>query len=41
MAEPLYEIYAVRYAHHDRRASENFIGGVTLRIDGGITLAGP
>lgn len=27
MAEPLYEIYAVRYAHHDRRASENFIGG--------------
>lgn len=27
MAEPLYEIYAVKYAHHDRRASENFIGG--------------
>ena len=25
-AEP-YEIYAVRYARHDRRASENFIGG--------------
>ncbi len=22
-----YEIYAVRYAHHDRRASENFLGG--------------
>lgn len=22
-----YEIYAVRYAHHERRASENFIGG--------------
>ncbi|HTT40847.1 MAG TPA: N-acyl homoserine lactonase family protein [Burkholderiales bacterium] len=22
-----YEIYAIRYAHHDRRASENFIGG--------------
>ncbi len=22
-----YELYAVRYAHHDRRASENFIGG--------------
>jgi hypothetical protein len=21
------EIYAVRYAHHDRRASENFYGG--------------
>ena len=25
--EPVYEIYAVRYAHHNRRASENFIGG--------------
>ena len=22
-----YEVYAIRYAHHDRRASENFIGG--------------
>jgi glyoxylase-like metal-dependent hydrolase (beta-lactamase superfamily II) len=22
-----YEIYAIRYGHHDRRASENFIGG--------------
>lgn len=22
-----YEVYAVRYAHHDRRASENFLGG--------------
>jgi len=22
-----YELYAVRYAHHDRKASENFIGG--------------
>ena len=27
MSEPTYEIFAVRYAHHDRRASENFIGG--------------
>ncbi|MGQ0656443.1 MAG: N-acyl homoserine lactonase family protein, partial [Betaproteobacteria bacterium] len=27
MSDPTYEIYAVRYAHHDRRASENFIGG--------------
>jgi glyoxylase-like metal-dependent hydrolase (beta-lactamase superfamily II) len=27
VAEPTYEIYAVRYAHHARRASENFIGG--------------
>lgn len=24
---PRYEIHAVRYAHHDRRASENFLGG--------------
>jgi hypothetical protein len=22
-----YEVYAVRYAHHERRASENFLGG--------------
>ena len=22
-----YEIYAIKYAHHERRASENFIGG--------------
>ena len=27
MSETLYEIYAIRYAHHERRASENFIGG--------------
>jgi glyoxylase-like metal-dependent hydrolase (beta-lactamase superfamily II) len=28
MADPRpYEIYAIKYAHHDRRASENFIGG--------------
>jgi glyoxylase-like metal-dependent hydrolase (beta-lactamase superfamily II) len=28
MAElPHYELYAVKYAHHPRRASENFIGG--------------
>jgi len=26
MPEP-FEVYAIRYAHHDRRASENFIGG--------------
>ena len=24
---PVYELYAVKYAHHARRASENFIGG--------------
>jgi glyoxylase-like metal-dependent hydrolase (beta-lactamase superfamily II) len=24
---PRYEIHAVRYAHHDRRAAENFLGG--------------
>ena len=27
MSDPQYEIYAVKYAHHVRRASENFIGG--------------
>ena len=27
MSDPQYEIYAVKYAHHARRASENFIGG--------------
>jgi len=24
---PLYEVYAIKYAHHERRAAENFIGG--------------
>jgi glyoxylase-like metal-dependent hydrolase (beta-lactamase superfamily II) len=24
---PAYEVYAIKYAHHERRASENFIGG--------------
>ena len=28
MSGPQYEIYAIKYAHHERRASENFIGGV-------------
>jgi glyoxylase-like metal-dependent hydrolase (beta-lactamase superfamily II) len=27
MTTPQYEVYALKYAHHDRRASENFIGG--------------
>jgi glyoxylase-like metal-dependent hydrolase (beta-lactamase superfamily II) len=27
VSAPLYEIYAIKYAHHARRASENFIGG--------------
>src|SRR5215510_8879306 len=27
MAEGLYEIYALKYAHHDRRSSENFLLG--------------
>ncbi len=27
MSAPLYEVYAIKYAHHARRASENFIGG--------------
>ena len=26
-APETYELYAIRYAHHDRPASENFIGG--------------
>jgi glyoxylase-like metal-dependent hydrolase (beta-lactamase superfamily II) len=26
-SEPLYEIYAIHYGHHDRPSSENFIGG--------------
>ena len=27
MSTPQYEVYAIKYAHHERRASENFIGG--------------
>ena len=27
MSDDTYEVYAVRYAHHDRRSPENFIGG--------------
>ena len=27
MSEPQYEVYAIKYAHHARRASENFLGG--------------
>ena len=27
MSEPQYEVYAIKYARHERRASENFIGG--------------
>ena len=27
MSTPQYEIYALKYAHHERRASENFIAG--------------
>jgi glyoxylase-like metal-dependent hydrolase (beta-lactamase superfamily II) len=26
-SDPIYEVYAIKYAHHARRASENFIGG--------------
>ena len=26
-SEPTYEVYALKYAHHARRAAENFIGG--------------
>jgi glyoxylase-like metal-dependent hydrolase (beta-lactamase superfamily II) len=28
MTAPRYEVYAIKYAHHARRASENFLGGV-------------
>jgi glyoxylase-like metal-dependent hydrolase (beta-lactamase superfamily II) len=27
MSTPQYEVYAIKYAHHARRAAENFIGG--------------
>jgi glyoxylase-like metal-dependent hydrolase (beta-lactamase superfamily II) len=27
LIEPVYEVYALKYAHHERRAAENFIGG--------------
>jgi glyoxylase-like metal-dependent hydrolase (beta-lactamase superfamily II) len=27
VSSPQYEVYAIKYAHHERRASENFIGG--------------
>jgi glyoxylase-like metal-dependent hydrolase (beta-lactamase superfamily II) len=27
LSAPLYEVYAIKYAHHARRKSENFIGG--------------
>ncbi|MGH8723265.1 MAG: N-acyl homoserine lactonase family protein [Burkholderiales bacterium] len=27
MSAPQYEVYAIKYAHHARRAAENFIGG--------------
>lgn len=27
MSDDVYEIYAIKYAHHDRRSPENFIGG--------------
>ncbi len=27
MSDPLYEVYAIKYARHERRAGENFLGG--------------
>ncbi|MGB7014065.1 MAG: MBL fold metallo-hydrolase, partial [Pseudolabrys sp.] len=27
MADDVHDIYAIRYGHHDRKSSENFIGG--------------
>ena len=26
MSDDIHEIYAIRYGHHDRKSSENFIG---------------
>jgi glyoxylase-like metal-dependent hydrolase (beta-lactamase superfamily II) len=28
MSAPAYEVYAIKYAHHARRATENFLGGL-------------
>ena len=40
---PLYEVYAIKYAHHERNASENFIGGDpqhrTITLDYFVWLA--
>ena len=38
MSDPKYEVYAIKYAHHARRASENFIGGVQDAHDGPMPL---
>jgi glyoxylase-like metal-dependent hydrolase (beta-lactamase superfamily II) len=27
MSDDVYEVYAIRYGHHDRRSAENFLGG--------------
>src|SRR5687767_10812667 len=27
MIDDIHEVYAIRYAHHDRKSPENFIGG--------------
>src|SRR5260370_7752402 len=27
MSDDVHEVYAIRYGHHERRSSENFIGG--------------
>ena len=27
MSDDVYEVYAVKYAHHPRKATENYIGG--------------
>ncbi len=27
MSDDTHEVYAIRYGHHERRSSENFIGG--------------
>ena len=33
MTSPQYEVYAIKYAHHTRPASENFVGGDPLVLE--------
>src|ERR687898_770039 len=32
MSDDIHEIYAIRYGHHDRKASENFIGSEPAEV---------
>jgi hypothetical protein len=42
MADDIHDIYAIRYGHHDRKSSENFIGGDDPHdlLQRSITLSG-